>query len=164
MTIDTVKEQKCVHFKAASPQTNVANHWVDLPYSNNKFKGLPLPYLSALYVYCWHLLEDATCFDEQKTHCFSNTIAITIEAFPLLQHLYYPVVMLCFRALVSLRPSSHKAKSGWSVLAGPSRYQSMWAELSSENFRSLLTWVFAPSLHHSKLYQTAPLKDRSPLT
>ena len=33
-----------------------------------------------------------------------------------------------------------------------------------ENFRSPLTFVFAPSLHRSKSYQTAPLKDRSPLT
>ena len=37
----------------------------------------------------------------------------------------------------------------------------MWAELSGENFRSLLTWVFAPSLHRSKSYQTALPKDRS---
>ena len=35
---------------------------------------------------------------------------------------------------------------------------------SGKNFRSPLTWVFARSLHRSKSYQTAPLKDRSPLS
>ncbi len=42
--------------------------------------------------------------------------------------------------------------------------QSMWAELSGENSRSPLTWVFAPPLHRSKSQQTAPLNSapRSP--
>ncbi len=42
--------------------------------------------------------------------------------------------------------------------------QSMWAELSGENSRSPLTWVFAPPLHRSKSQQTAPLisAPRSP--
>ncbi len=31
----------------------------------------------------------------------------------------------------------------------------MWAELSGENFRSPLTWVFAPPLHRSKSDQIA---------
>ena len=39
--------------------------------------------------------------------------------------------------------------------------QSMWAELSGENFRSPLSWVFTPSLHRSKWNQTALLKDHS---
>ncbi len=37
--------------------------------------------------------------------------------------------------------------------------QSMWAELSGENFRSPLTWVFAPPLHRSKSDQIAPLNS-----
>ncbi len=38
-------------------------------------------------------------------------------------------------------------------------HQSMWAELSGENFRSPLTWVFAPPLHRSKSDQIAPLNS-----
>ncbi len=40
-----------------------------------------------------------------------------------------------------------------------SLYQSMWAELSGENFRSPLTWVFAPPLHRSKSDKIAPLNS-----
>ncbi len=39
-------------------------------------------------------------------------------------------------------------------------YQSMWAELSGENFRSLLTWVFtppAPPLSHTRPLRSIPL-------
>ncbi len=39
------------------------------------------------------------------------------------------------------------------------QHQSMWAELSGENFRSPLTWVFAPPLHRSKSDQIAPLNS-----
>ncbi len=38
-------------------------------------------------------------------------------------------------------------------------HQIMWAELSGENFRSPLTWVFAPPLHRSKSDQIAPLNS-----
>ncbi len=41
------------------------------------------------------------------------------------------------------------------------RFQSMWAELSGENFRSPLTWVFAPPL---KVAPDRSAQFRSPLT
>ena len=65
----------------------------------------------------------------------------------------YDVTLIC-----SSQQSEDKCSAGvLSVLkVGPAG--------SGENFHSPLTWAFTPSLHRSKLYQTAPLKERSPLT
>ncbi len=48
---------------------------------------------------------------------------------------------------------------GWLKFPYVSLCQSMWAELSGENFRSPLTWLFTPPLHRSKSDQIAPLNS-----
>ncbi len=83
---------------------------------------------------------------------------------------------LCFSQMSAGSPCAHVTdvkgsgeaveNSMTSLVVGQWWYgeQSMWAELSGENSRSPLTWVFAPPLHRSKSQQTAPLisAPRSP--